>query len=116
MPGVQRSLLVFVSWGAQGRLEWRTERFRRTRPLGVWLAPCGNHRILDLSFAQPQTGRVGEGAGVGLAQQDPLLLAGAREGGPLGCTCSVVGWGCLPSWLMLGGLRSGHCPLLAPPP
>lgn len=49
------------------------------------------------------------GGGVGLALQDPLLLGGVA--GPLGCTCSVVGWGCLPSWLMLGGPRSGHCPV-----
>lgn len=112
MPGLQGRLLAFVFWGAQSSLEWGTEQFRRTRALGVWWAPCNNHQILDLSFAQPQTGRVGEGKGWDRTGRTPCCLGGWSSG--MHTLCGGVGLSAILA--DAGRSRSGYCPVPAPPP
>lgn len=125
MRGLERRLLVFMcvlgTRGKTGVRELSDAGERGSREHG-W-HPVSATR--PLTFAQPQAERLRKAVWEGeVWGREPPLLPGEGgwsswrpcPAGPLGCTCSVPGWGPLPSWLVQGGPRSGHCLVLAPPP
>ena len=125
MQGLERTLLVFMcvlgTPGKTGVQGLRDAGERGSREHGWHPVPTTR----PLTFAHQQAEKLGKAVWEGEAWgRDPL--PSRWEGGwsswrpcpagPLGCTCSVLGWGPLPSWLVQGGSRSGHCLVLAPPP
>lgn len=115
IPGLERRLsalpLVLAPRGGLELGHWEVEEHE--------VPGCGQHprSPLDpeLCSATDGGGRGSGGRGrqCGRPSRTPAVWRGGV--GLLGYSLSVVGWGCLPSWLAVGDPRSGHCPVLAPP-
>lgn len=124
MRGLERRLLVFVCvLGTPGKTGVQGLSDARERGSGE----PGWHSVpttRPLTFAHPQAERLGKAVWEGEAwgrDAPPLCW---REAGPPGALARLDLWdahvlagvGPLPSWLVQGGPRSGHCLVLAPPP